>query len=277
MHAKKIVSFSDNINEQLRQHVEEGTSIANVNAEESRDTGSMMPPPATIGKWFRTLSYDNTINRSLREEKNQENQNVHGTPIESKAKPNESTPKFNMNLNKSPVSMTSKYQSVLSINHDNEMYDAKKTTKLEQKRRSTSLDSLSRKKLNKNDVNARNNKNTLTDKVTSSAKLNTSRASQSSKIFNLDAIKHVLLGAKSKALNSSNNNGPNTSFKEKVLNNSLVNNIKSLAGRSQSDDDDGELHQTLIDNIDTENNINANEINDKRDESGEQILPQSKM
>ncbi len=276
MHSKKIVSFSDNIDEQLKQAAESVTLVASNVAIDNEQKEAEMPPPPN--KWFRSLSYDNANDQSLKEEEIRN----HDLP-EAKTKPNESTPKQNSNSIKSPVSMASKYQSVLSINNRDENLDADKMLKCKQQnRRSTSLDWSSRKKLNQD------NKNNLENKVASSAKItvfkkseseekpdfyrlqnenNNSKlnTSQSSKIFNLDAVKNVLLSAKSKALNLSNNNTSNTSYKEKVLNNSILNNIKSSLNKSPNKAQDDELQQTLLDNVEI-----------KREESGEQILPQSK-
>ena len=281
MHSKKIVSFSDNIDEQFKQSAAYVAVVAsNPAIDDNEPKEAEMPPPPN--KWFRSLSYDHANDQSLKEEEIRN----HDLP-EAKTKPNESTPKQNSNSMKSPVSMASKYQSVLSMNNQDKNLDADKKSKCKQQnRRSTSLDWSSRKKLNQN------NKNNLASKVASSAKitvcknseseenpafyrlqndnnnnskLNTSRASQSSKIFNLDAVKNVLLSAKSKALNLSINNTSNTSYKERVLNNSILNNIKSSLNKSPNKAQDEELQQTLLDNVEI-----------KREESGEQILPQSK-
>jgi predicted nucleic acid-binding Zn-ribbon protein len=166
MHSKKIVSFSDNIDEQFKQSAASVAVVASNAAINNEPKEAEMPPPPN--KWFRSLSYDHANDQSLKEEEIRN----HDLP-EAKTMPNESTPKQNNNSMKSPVSMASKYQSVLSINNQEKNLDAHKKLECKQNRRSTSLDWSSRKKLNQN------NKNNLASKVASSAKITVCKNSES--------------------------------------------------------------------------------------------------
>jgi hypothetical protein len=284
--SKKFVSFSDNLDEQgvkdTCAHTNDQEKIEQKQDHVSNDCVDL--GAVSIGKWFRSLSYDNNFSRDEeRENEKQQPQlvnNLQTTAVVVNNKPNESTPK--LTLTKSPnTSTTSKYQSFLSVNHHRNDEEAavvagNKTTKSKRSRRSNSLDSLKRTK--KADIKANTNENLNLNKVTSSVKITRLKKSQSekeeceeSRTFSLENIKQLFTNAKNKTLNLSSNVGANvnTSFKEKVLNNSIVNNLKSLKSKSPKNDDDDELHQTLIDNQENKNDC-------KNNESGEQILPQTK-
>jgi len=294
LQSKKIVSFSDNLDE---QDGKETCAVLDVIAPDldkleqrqqcasndgAQDSGAQ--PRVSIGKWFRTLSYDNNYSREGDEERENEKQQQLATVSNNNNKPNESTPKIASNKSPNP-STTSKYQSFLSVNHqrnEEEAVVAGTKAKPKRNRRSNSLDSLKRtKKAPSLDAN--------TNKVTCSAKMRRLTKSQSekteeeeeecdeincgnnSKRFSIENVKQLLTNAKNKTLNLSNNVGAtaNTSFKDKVLSNSILNNLKSLKSKSPKNDDDDELHQTLIDNQENKNDC-------KNNESGEQILPQTK-
>ena len=191
----------------------------------------------TIGKLYRSLSFDNETDSPKDKENKDEND----------GDPSESTPKFI--LNQEDIHSTD--QSFLSANGEHSKLKQEKASK-KSFRRSQSLNCRSKNKsisndnlLDKVDSNDKSKERRVKFKKIPSAdeqNISLNLSSRYKKSFDLEKMKQFLLSK----------NPINLNLKEKVMNNSLLNNNKSMLNGQE------DLHQTLIDleedNLATEQN-----------------------